>query len=184
MNFILAVFLGTLFGFVLQRVGAADPVKIVGMLRLRDMHLAKAIFTGIGLSSTVLFLLLWLGVISPGHLSVKALYWGVIPGGVLLGAGWALAGFCPGTGVVAAGSGRKDAWFFVLGGLFGAGLYTMMYGSLKDTWLMHNLLGGKATLVLTGKSVPLIDTPWSPVLAIALGIIFLLAAKFLPDKLR
>jgi hypothetical protein len=184
MNIILAILLGTLFGFVLQRVGAADPEKIVGMLRLKDMHLAKAILTGIGLSSTILFLLLWLGIISPGNLSVKAIYWGVIPGGVLLGAGWALAGFCPGTGVVAAGSGRKDAWFFVLGGLVGAGLYTVMYGGLQHTWLMENLLGGKATLVFTGKSIPLIEAPWSPILAIALGIIFVLAAKSLPPKLR
>jgi hypothetical protein len=49
---------------------------------------------------------------------------------------------------------------------------------------MENLLGGKATLVFTGKSIPLIEAPWSPILAIALGIIFVLAAKSLPPKLR
>jgi len=184
MDIILAIAIGTLFGFVLQRVGAADPDKIVGMLRLTDLHLMKAIFAGIGISSALLFIGLTAGVIDGGHLSIKSMYTGVIVGGMLLGLGWAIAGYCPGTGVVAAGSGRIDALFFILGGLVGAGLYTIMYGSLKGTWLMQKLFGGKATLVVTGKSTALLDMGWSPYLAIAIGIGMLVIAKILPDKLR
>ncbi len=45
----------------------------------------KAIFFAIGSSSTLLFLLMSVGVIDAGHRSVKSSYIGVIVGGALLG---------------------------------------------------------------------------------------------------
>ncbi|MDD9305295.1 MAG: hypothetical protein HUK40_24410, partial [Desulfobacter sp.] len=71
-----------------------------------------------------------LGVIDSGHLSVKSSYIGVIVGGALLGLGFAVAGYCPGTSLTALADGRKDALFFVGGGLVGAFIYTLVYGSI------------------------------------------------------
>lgn len=184
MEIINAIILGTLFGFVLQRVGAADPDKIVGMLKLKDLHLMKAILTGIGSSSALLFICLMTGIVDPEQLSVKALYWGVIAGGLILGVGWALSGFCPGTGVVAAGTGRKDSIFFILGGLVGAALFAAMYGSLKETVLFQKLLGGKTALVFTDSFPALIEASWSPIIAVVIAVVMIAAARALPDSLR
>ena len=95
MNIILAIILGIFFGFALQRVGANTPQNIINMLRLKDLHLMKAIFFAIGISSTLLFLLLAFGIIDSGHLSVKSSYIGVIVGGAVLGLGFAIAGNAP-----------------------------------------------------------------------------------------
>ena len=184
MSILIAVIVGSIFGFVLQRIGAADPDKIVDMLRLKDLHLMKTILLGIGVASAGLFLGLYLGLIDSGHVSVKAMYPGVVLGGVLLGFGWAVAGYCPGTGVVAAGTGRKDGWFFILGGLIGAGLFTLLFGVIKDGWLFNPLFGGKLTLGGAAAFPALLSGFAGVASALFLAIIFMLIARGLPQSFR
>lgn len=183
MTLILAILLGLFFGFVLQKSGAANPQRIIDMLRLKDFHLMKAILMGIGLSSLLLFTLLALGAVNPGHLSVKAAYVGVPIGGALLGLGWAISGFCPGTGLVAAGALRKDALFFIFGGLIGAFIFTLLYGALEPTALFNALGGGKSTLADTGVEKYTTLIPALPSIAVAgsIGVVFILIAWRLPQ---
>lgn len=183
MEIILAILIGSFFGFVLQKSGAANPQRIVGMLRLKDFHLMKTIFLAIGLSSLLLFVLLVLGWINPGHLSVKTAYVGVALGGGIMGMGWAISGFCPGTGLVAAGALRRDALFFILGGLVGAGLFIVVYAPLASTALFEKIAGGKATLAATGVEKYSALLPALPALAVAgtLAVLFILIAWRLPQ---
>ena len=58
----------------------------------------------------------------------------------------------------------------------------IMYGSLKGTWLMQKLFGGKATLIVTSKSTPLLDMSWGPWLAVGIGITMIVIAKLLPGQ--
>jgi len=175
MTLFLAIALGLAFGFVLQRIGAADPHKIIGMLTLTDLHLMKAILTGIGISSALLFLGLAMDLINPAHLSIKSMYVGVIVGGLLLGFGWALAGYCPGTGLVALGAGRIDALFFVLGGLVGAGIFTSAYGILEGDWLMTALFADTPSLAGSDHHL------W---LALLIGAMLIGLAAVIPARLR
>lgn len=184
MDIVLAIVLGALFGFVLQRIGAADPDKIIGMLRLSDLQLMKTILTAIGLASSLLFVGLALGWVVSSHLSVKNLYTGVLMGGALLGVGWALAGFCPGTAVVAAGAGRKDALFFIAGGLCGAGLFMVNYQSLVQTVLFETLLGGAVTLADTGKYQSLLNGVEGLWPALLVSVVFIVVARALPGAFR
>lgn len=184
MDIILAIILGSLFGFALQRIGATNPQNIINMLRLKDLHLMKAIFFAIGISSTFLFLLMQVGVVDAGNLAVKSSYIGVILGGALLGLGFAAAGYCPGTGLTALADGRKDALFFVAGGLLGALIYTLVYGSIEGSWLFDTIAGGKVMLA-TGaeKYQALLPMIPGPLLAAVIGSVFMIIAWKLPNRI-
>lgn len=181
---ILAIILGFAFGFVLDRVGATDPSIIGRMLNLTNLNLAKTILLAIGVGSVLMFAGQMLGIVDVGHMSVKAAYVGVFIGGLMLGAGWALAGFCPGTGVVAAGSGRKDALFYIAGGLLGAAAYMVTYPAWKASGLLNDIAGGKVTLgtVPGSKFDGLTGLP-GDILGIVLGLGFIALAFALPARL-
>lgn len=185
---ILAIVVGSLFGFVLHKVGATNPNKIVGFLRLTDLHLAKVILFAIGFSSLLLFILMAVGVVPVSHISVKASYGGVIVGGAIFGIGFGLGGYCPGTTIAALGSGRKDSLFMILGGLVGAWVYVLMFGWLENnmSWLFDEIAGGKVSLAITGNEAypALIDGISGTVVAGIVAILFMGGATMLPNKLR
>lgn len=182
MKIILALLLGTAFGFALDRAKASDPQKIINMLRLKDFHLMKVILFAIGFSSLILFVLLSVNAINPNHLSVKPSYIGVVVGGALLGGGFAIGGYCPGTCLVAAGRGRKDALMFLLGGLLGAFFYMLVFSALKDTALFTEI-GGALAWVNTNPEKYSAVFPNIPALMVAgpIAIVFMAIAFLLPS---
>jgi len=83
LDIIEAIVLGTLFGFTLYKIGAGDPDKLMGMLKLQDLHLAKTILGGIGFATIILFTGVLLGLVPMEHFSIKGIYWGVIFGAII-----------------------------------------------------------------------------------------------------
>jgi hypothetical protein len=184
MTIFLAIVIGASFGAVLDRIGASNPSVITGMLTLRRLNLMKTILLAIGTGSILMFGGQMLGLVEVGHMSVKTAYVGVFLGGLMLGVGWAASGFCPGTGVCAAASGRKDALFFIAGGLLGAAAYMVSYPAWKAWGLLDKVLGGKVTLgtIPGAKYEGLLSLP-GDALGLVLGAIFVLVAFALPDSL-
>ena len=182
MKIILAIVLGLAFGMALDQAKASNPQKIIGMLRLKDFHLMKVIMFAIGFSSLFLFILLSLNIIDAGHLSVKTTYVGVIIGGAILGTGFAIGGYCPGTCVVAAGRGRKDALAFLAGGLLGALVYMLIFGLIKDTALFNTFAGGALSLAETNPEKYGSLSGNLPALLVAgpIALLFMLIAFLLP----
>jgi len=183
-SILLALVIGGLFGFVLDRIGATNPTKIGTMLNLTNLHLMKTILLAIGVGSVLMFGGQMLGLVEVGHMSVKTAYTGVFIGGLLLGFGWALSGFCPGTGVAAAAAGRRDALAFIAGGLLGALAYMLTYPSVKASGILAPVLGGKVTLgtVPDAKYEGLTALP-GDVLGIGLGLAFIAIAFVLPERI-
>lgn len=139
MTLILGLITGILFGFLLQRAHVARYDKQVGAMLLKDLTIAKFMFTAIMVGMVGLYIMNDLGLI---HVSGRALILGsIIPGGILFGTGWAMIGYCPGTGWAALGEGRIDAIFGLLGIFTGGIVYSEIYPFVKSTLLTWWNLG-------------------------------------------
>jgi len=181
---VLAVIIGAAFGFTLDRIGATNPDYLIRMLNLSNLHLMKTILAGIGVASVLTFGGMLAGVVDPGHVIIKAAYLGVFVGGLLLGLGWAVSGYCPGTGLAALATGRLDALFFVIGGLVGAAAYMASYATIAATGILDPILGGKTTIgAISGTKYPALLTSVSGEwLGLALGVALILVAWLLPQR--
>ena len=112
---VLALILGVLFGFALNKSGLTRYTKIVNQFRLIDFSVLKFMMTALVVTALGLYPLRALGLITfPAVPETYIL--GNILGGLIFGVGMALAGFCPGTAVAGAGEGK---WDYIVPGLLG-----------------------------------------------------------------
>lgn len=140
---IIGFFIGCAFGAILYLGGATSYRRILGTLRLKDMWIIKLMGTAIGVGTLGIYLLDLGGL---ANMSIKPAYvWGVALGGIIFGIGWAVSGFCPGTCVIGAAEGKKDAMATVLGGLVGALAFSLVFPFIEES-LIQTANFGKITL--------------------------------------
>ena len=112
-----AILSGFAFGFVLERAGFGSSRKLAAQFYLRDMTVLKVMFTAIVTAMLGLVLLRAVGLVDMEAIYVNPTFLGPqVVGGLIFGAGFAVGGYCPGTSVVAAATGKLDAVAF-LGGI-------------------------------------------------------------------
>jgi hypothetical protein len=91
-NYIIALFLGLFFGFLLNKAGLTKYHKIVNVFRLTDLSVLKFIMSALVVAMIGLYGLRDLGLIT--FPSIPATYVvGNIVGGVIFGVGMALTGY-------------------------------------------------------------------------------------------
>jgi len=149
-NFLLAFIIGIGFGFVLEQSGFSSSRKLAGVFYGYDTVVMKVFFTGaitamIGLLFFSLFdwVDLSLVYVNPNYL------YSAIVGGVVMGAGFIMGGFCPGTSFCGAAIGKIDAMVFVAGlfiGVFGFSISfdwwkELYYAAFKGSPKMSEALG-------------------------------------------
>lgn len=127
---------GGIFGFALERAGFASGCKLTAQLRFKDWAVFKVMFTAILVCATGLYLLQLAGMVDMNDIYIPtAFFWATLLGGVGVGAGMSVGGYCPGTSVVSFMSGRLDGLIFFFGLLFGtfafAGAYEALLPMLK-----------------------------------------------------
>ncbi len=147
-EWVLGLLTGFAFGFLLQAGGVLRFDRQVGALLFKDMTIVKFMLSAILVGSVGLQMMADAGVIVFSHKAMNM--GGVIVGGLLFGAGWALAGYCPGTAVGAVGEGRWTALFVIAGMLVGAALYAEAYPFLKNSVLAWKNYGAISLPKLVG----------------------------------
>lgn len=150
----LAVVLGILFGFVLERGGFGRAKVLVSDFYGDDLRVTKVMFTAVVTTAAGLGVLGGLGFVDLGALVIPETFIGPhIVGGLLLGVGFVMSGYCPGTALVSAGSGFKDGFFALAGIMLGSLLFAFVYEPLAGFYTMGDL--GRLTLPeLLGVSWP------------------------------
>jgi uncharacterized protein len=129
-NLWIALVLGIVFGFLLNKAGLTSYHKIVNVFRLTDMAVLKFMMSGLAVAMIGLYAMRGLGWIT--FPAIPATYVvGNLVGGLVFGVGMALSGFCPGTAVAGAGEGKLDYLIpGLLGFLVGAAAFGLTYESV------------------------------------------------------
>jgi hypothetical protein len=140
-----AALLGIGFGFCLERAGFGSARRLTAVFYFRDMAVLKVMFTAIVTAMAGVFALSALGVldlaelyVEPTSLAAQAI------GGAIFGAGFLVGGYCPGTCVAAAATGRQDGIAFALGLLAGVLAYAEATPGL-EAWI-EAISRGEVTL--------------------------------------
>ncbi|MBS0246085.1 MAG: YeeE/YedE family protein [Proteobacteria bacterium] len=129
----IGIAMGIVFGFALEKSRVFEPGVIVGQMQMRNFIMLKVFLTAVATGAVVLAALNGFGIVK---LAPKAaMYYADVVGGLILGAGIALAGACPGTTLAQIGAGYRDALFTLIGGLFGAMTYSYAEPTLSKTFL-------------------------------------------------
>jgi hypothetical protein len=91
-NYILALFLGLFFGFLLNKAGLTKYHKIVNVFRFTDLAVLKFMMSGLVVAMIGLYGLRDLGLITFPNIPATYVV-GNILGGLIFGAGMALTGY-------------------------------------------------------------------------------------------
>ncbi len=158
----LAVIIGFFFGLALEGAGFGRASNLVDQFYGDDMRVLKVMFTAIVTNMVGLGLLGGLGIVDLGALTIPMTWLGpMVVGGLMVGVGFIVSGYCPGTAFVGAGSGHLDAAVTIVGVALGALLFGWTWPWIESFYGSGNL--GVLTFV------ELVGAPW-PVLATAVAI--------------
>jgi uncharacterized membrane protein YedE/YeeE len=148
-DMLVAAGIGIAFGFTLERAGLGNSRKLSAQFLLRDFTVVKVMFSAILTAMLGLYWLGRLGLVDAAFLYVPDTYLGPqLVGGVVFGAGFALAGLCPGTSCVSAATGRGDGAATAVGlfagvlltGLCFAPLQAFYESGAHGAWTLPSLL--------------------------------------------
>lgn len=138
--------IGMAFGYTLESAGFGDSRKLAGQFYFRELTVLKVMFTAITVAMVLLFGAVGLGVVDFGQIWVNPTYLssGVV-GGLIMGVGFIVGGFCPTTSLASASTGKIDGMLFMLGGFVGAFLFGETE-SFFDGWYNNSGYHGRLTL--------------------------------------
>jgi hypothetical protein len=136
-----ALALGFGFGWFLERAGFGSGCRLCAQFYLYDMTVLKVMFTAIITAAVGLWLFSAIGLLDLGAVYLTPTSLGAaLLGGLLLGAGFIIGGYCPGTSVTAAASGAGDGAVFVFGFMAGLLLYALFLPGL-ELWANATSIG-------------------------------------------
>ena len=144
-SLVIAFLIGIGFGFALERGGFGNSRILAAQFYFSNMRVLKVMFTAIVTAMIGLFYFAW-----AGWLDLSLVYIGdtfILPqiiGGLILGIGFVIGGYCPGTSIVSVSTGRSDGISFLIGIFFGIFVFGEIFPLIENFYNSTNM--GRVTL--------------------------------------
>ncbi len=132
-NLLIGFLIGIGFGFLLEAAGFTNTRKLAGVFYGYDATVIKVFFTAAVTALLGLFIMHNMGIIDVTLTFYPKTFWiATLVGGAIMGLGFIIGGFCPGTSLSAAATGKIDAWVFIGGVMLGIFGFIFTYESLWE----------------------------------------------------
>ncbi len=145
---VFAVLSGFGFGYVLERAGFGRAQKLVGQFYGYDMSVFKVMFTAVVTAMLVIVVASAAGLAEfkaiADHATSETFLLPFFVGGMLVGMGFVMSGYCPGTSYVAMASGKLDGLVTVAGTIAGQVIWSELewrpgFARFHDSTRLGNL---------------------------------------------
>jgi uncharacterized protein len=151
-DFVIAILLGMAFGFILEASGFSSSRNIVGVFYGYNFVVLRVFFTAVIVAMVGLLYFDYFGWLDMSKIFILPTYLSpMILGGVIMGLGFILGGFCPGTSFTAIAIGKIDGLIFTVGLYLGIYIFSISFPLFSDFYYSENM--GNVTLMdVTGIS--------------------------------
>jgi uncharacterized protein len=169
-DMMVALLVGLGFGFVLERAGFGRADNLTAIFYGRDFRVLRVMFTAIITGMIGLYFLDLTGILPIGNIGLIDTY--LVPqlvGGLVFGVGFIVGGYCPGTSLVAAASGKADGLLFIVGLVIGSAVFTLGFDNLSafqnatamGRVLLHEFFGLPSGVMVFAVSVFAVGAFWA-----------------------
>lgn len=154
---VIALVIGVIFGFLLERAGFGSSRKLTSVFYLDDLAVVKVMFSAVITAAVGIYIFSIIGLLDMKEIVKLPTYvWPQIIGGILFGLGFLIGGYCPGTAFVAIGSGKIDGLLYIIGAITAGWFFTYSFDFIKEFYLsgklehtfMYDILGVPRFLLL------------------------------------
>ena len=144
-DFVIALVLGMIFGFILESSGFSSSRNIAGVFYGYNFVVLRVFFTAILVAMLGLLYFDYMGWIDLNLIYVLPTYTSpMIVGAIIMGFGFVLGGFCPGTSYTGIAIGKIDAIVFTIGLFIGIFLFSETFSLFENFYYSDNM--GSVTL--------------------------------------
>ncbi len=139
-NLVIALIIGVAFGFILEQAGFSSTKKLVGLFYGYDFTVLRVFFTAGTVALIGVILFSHFGLLNMDLIYINPTFLrAALVGGGIMGVGFIIGGFCPGTSICAAAIGKIDAMAFVLGAGIGIFIFAEFFPFFEETYKMQNM---------------------------------------------
>jgi len=144
-SLIVAFVIGIGFGFALERGGFGNARILAAQFYFYNMRVLKVMFTAIVTAMLGIYYLSLFGLMDLSLVYISETFFlPQVVGGLILGVGFVIGGYCPGTSVVSFATGRLDGLVYILGVMAGIFIFGEIFPLIENFYYSTNM--GSLTL--------------------------------------